>query len=248
MSKIIIGFFIIFISFLTKAQTSEERKVDEFTSIEASSGVNIIFTQEAKTAVIVKIKSNKPSKKIITKTVKGVLKVYIEKSKSKEYKEENIEILISSPHLTKINADAGVSFNTSNTVKESNLELNLNDGVSFAGIFVIKNSTKANINSGVSLQMNLTTNSLDLISENGVSFRLRGKASSANLKLANAVSFNAMNFEVKTANVKVDNASSLKILVADELNATAENASTIVYKGNPKVTQKVGQTSSITKE
>ncbi len=58
----------------------------------------------------------------------------------------------------------------------------------------------------------------------------------------------AFDYPVREASINVSGASSGKITVTDELNAVAEGASSVLYRGNPSVTSAVSGASSVQKD
>ena len=58
----------------------------------------------------------------------------------------------------------------------------------------------------------------------------------------------AFDYPVRQADVNVSGASNGKVTVTDELTAVAEGASSLIYRGNPKVTTAVSGGSAVIKD
>jgi hypothetical protein len=98
---------------LTSENTSsylngEARNVGEFSGIQVSTGVNVVFKQESPTNVKVIADADK-LQYIVTKVENGVLKVYVDNKGQKNLKFKNISVNVSSPRMDNIKTSSGAT-------------------------------------------------------------------------------------------------------------------------------------------
>lgn len=171
------------ISFLGKAQVSEYRDVKNFTAIDASSGIHLVFSQSEKFSVKIVTDNKEKLKYFITKLEGGTLKIYIDNTPKKNFNIQTLDVYISAPHLNKINVTAGTKFKIKNTLKEDNLDIYLSAGVTFEGSLDVKNTTTISLNSGVMFNANINTVNLYLKAKDGSNAIITGKYKNTDFKV-----------------------------------------------------------------
>ena len=100
----------------------ETRNVGNFSGIEVSTGVNVVFKQEDATNLKVFADSDK-LQYVVTKVENGVLKVYIDNKGAKKVKFKNLSVNVSSPRMDNIKTSSGANFTVVNAIRENNVRI-----------------------------------------------------------------------------------------------------------------------------
>ncbi len=205
---------------------NEMRSVSNFTSIEVSSALKVIFTQSDEYKVEVVADDNLIG--YITTEVNGN-ELHVKVKNEKCFKKiTKAEIHVSAPSISTIEISGASSFETTNQLNADNIQLKL---------------------SGAS-QLNFTiqTHNLNADISGASSVEVSGVANSIILKESGASEFRSTNLLTKTAVVDFSGASSGSINVQNNLNATLSGASSLNYYGNPTVSSNLSGASSINKK
>ncbi len=97
-----------------------------------------------------------------------------------------------------------------------------------------------NVNGSVTLDLDIDVKSLN-ISSNGLgNVKLAGSADSIKINIAGAGTYNALDLVVKHAEVSVAGSGTISLNVSDTLDVNLAGAGNVNYKGDPKVTSKIG--------
>jgi hypothetical protein len=220
----------------------ENRNVGEFSGIEVSTGVNVVFKQENATNVKVYADSDK-LQNIITKVENGVLKVYIDNKGAKKMKFKNLSVNISSPKMDDIKTSSGSTFTVVNSIKENNLRIDASSGSSVAGKFTINNTTDLNVSSGSNVKANITSGKIMLKSSSGASANVEGNADIGMIDVSSGAVVKAENLRVNVAEVESTSGSSASVNVQNKMRVKASSGGSVKYKGNPKIDSDVSKVS-----
>ena len=212
--------------------SKEERKLDSFNGVSASSGIQVVFTQASSQKVIVTTDSgNLPY--IKTEVKNGILHVGIDKKGNNKIRINKAIVTIEAPKLQSLAVSSGANFNTNSTVSENKLEVNISSGGTLRGDFKVKGLTEIQSTSGSTAKLNLSTERLEMKSNSGASVSLDGSASKAELQLSSAASVDAFGFKVDEVEIDASSAASLKIHVNTSLISKATSGASVLYSGNP---------------
>ncbi|MCU7618394.1 DUF4252 domain-containing protein [Chryseobacterium sp. PBS4-4] len=220
----------------------ENRNVGEFSGIEVSTGVNVVFKQENATNVKVYADSDK-LQNIITKVENGVLKVYIDNKGAKKMKFKNLSVNISSPKMDDIKTSSGSTFTVVNSIKENNLRIDASSGSNVAGKFTINNTTDLTVSSGSNVKANITSGKIIMKSSSGASANVEGNADVGMIDVSSGAVVKAENLRVNVAEVESTSGSSASVNVQNKMRVKASSGGSVKYKGNPKIDSDVSKVS-----
>lgn len=220
----------------------ENRNVGNFSGIEVSTGVNVVFKQENATSVKVYADSDK-LQNIITKVDDGVLKVYIDNKGAKKMKFKNLSVNISSPKMDAIKTSSGSTFTVVNSIKENNLKIDASSGSSVVGKFTVNNTTDLTVSSGSNVKANITSGKIMLKSSSGASANVEGNADFGMFDVSSGAVCKAENLRVNVAEVESTSGSSASVNVQDKMRVKASSGGSVKYKGNPKIDSDVSKVS-----
>ena len=220
----------------------ENRNVGEFSGIEVSTGVNVVFKQENATNVKVYADSDK-LQNIITKVENGVLKVYIDNKGAKRMKFKNLSVNISSPKMDDIKTSSGSNFTVVNSIRENNLRIDASSGSSIVGKFIVNNTTDLNVSSGSNVKANITSGKIMLKTSSGANANVEGNADFGLFDASSGAVVKAENFRVNVAEVESTSGSSASVNVQDKMRVKASSGGSVKYKGNPKIDSDVSKVS-----
>ncbi|SIQ94120.1 Putative auto-transporter adhesin, head GIN domain [Chryseobacterium sp. RU37D] len=233
-------------SSLTSENTSylngEIRNVGEFSGIQVSTGVNLVFKQESPTNVKVIADADK-LQYIITKVENGVLKVYVDNKGQKNLKFKNISVNVSSPRMDNVKASSGATFTTINSVKENNLKIDASSGSVVKGKFNISNNTNVEATSGSDIKIDLNSKNFEFKGSSGSSTIFDGQAGMAIFDVSSGALCKAENFRTNQVEAESTSGASLSVNVVDKLKAKASSGGVVKYRGNPEITSDVNKMS-----
>lgn len=220
----------------------ENRNVGDFSGIEVSTGVNVVFKQENATNVKVYADSDK-LQNIVTKVENGVLKVYIDNKGAKKMKFKNLSVNVSSPRMDNIKTSSGSIFTVVNSIKENNLRIDASSGSSVAGKFMVNNTTDFSVSSGSNVKANVISGKVLVKSSSGASVNLEGSSDIGMIDVSSGAVVKADNLRINSAEVESTSGSSASVNVKDKMRVKASSGGSVRYKGNPKIDSDVSKIS-----
>ncbi|MPS66494.1 MAG: hypothetical protein DI622_06125 [Chryseobacterium sp.] len=220
----------------------EARNVGEFSGIQVSTGVNVVFKQEIPTNIKVIADADK-LQYIVTKVENGVLKVYVDNKGQKNLKFKNISVNVSSPRMDNIKTSSGSTFTTVNAVKENNMVIDASSGSIVKGKFMISNNTTVEATSGSDIKININSKNFTFKGSSGSNTTFEGQTGIASFDMSSGALCNAENLKVNMADAESSSGSNLSVNVTDKLKAKASSGGIIKYKGNPEITSDISKTS-----
>lgn len=203
-----------------EAQVKQERKVEDFTSIEVGSVFTIHLTQAETNSVQVSAKLDDQAH-IKTEVKNGVLHI----SSDEKEVAEDAEIEISIKNLTSLEASGASRVKGQNNLKVDKLKI---------------------VSSGASaITLELTANAVDATSTGASSLKLTGSSTQLTADVSGAASFKGYEFQSSDVDVSTSGAANAKVSSNKKLNAQASGASSIRFKGTP-VDKTINATGSAT--
>ncbi|HTH82188.1 MAG TPA: head GIN domain-containing protein [Mucilaginibacter sp.] len=190
-------------------QTSETRKVNEFTRIDISGAFKINLKQDSSSAVTITGDDN----------LLQYIKTDVDDHKLRIKQDKNIcstgtiTVNIGVHHLDLIKASGAVEVFSDGKIVTQDLHLNL------SGI------TKIN--------MDLDAANVNTEASGATELMLKGQASSHNVDLSGGGKIQAFDFIVGNYNISTSGASDCEINVLHDLTVNSSGAASIKYKGNP---------------
>ncbi len=103
--------------------------------------------------------------------------------------------------------------------------------------------------SGASVcQLDAGYREINVVLTGASTLHMYGLGDEINAQISGASVLNAYDFPVRQADLDISGASNGKVTVTDELTAVATGASSLLYRGNPKVTSTVSGASSVRRD
>lgn len=226
----------------TSYLNGESRNVGEFSGIQVSTGVNLVFKQESPTNVKVIADADK-LQYIVTRVDNGVLRVYVDNKGEKNMKFKNISVNVSSPRMDNIKVSSGATFTTINSVKENNLTIDASSGSVVKGKFNISNNTNVEASSGTNVKVEVNSKNLVFKGSSGSDTSLEGQAGTATFDVSSGAVFKGEAFRTNQAEAEATSGASVSVNVSDKLKAKASSGGLIKYKGNPEITSDISKMS-----
>lgn len=220
----------------------ESRNVKDFTGIQVSTGVNVVFKQESPTSVKVTADADK-LQYVITKVENGVLKVYIDNKGVKNLKFKNLSVSVSSPRMENIQAISGASFIVLNTIQENNLNIEASSGSNINGKFDVADNMNVSVDSGSNIRAGVTSGKIVFKGTSGSNTNLEGTAGMGIFEVTSGAVCKAENLKINTANVESSSGASISLEVKNKLKVEASSGASVKYKGNPEIDSNISKVS-----
>jgi len=189
------------------------RTVGNFSSIHVSGGIDLYLSQGGEDGLAVSAANDKIRDRIKTTVDKGILQISYE-GNGMNYNSGNKKMTayVSFKSLNRVSASGSSDIYANGTIKGDALHIKLSGASDFKG--------------GIeTIKLN--------ISQSGASdANISGKASSVEVDVSGASKFKGYKLETENCTVTASGASDVQITVNKELNAIANGASSIYYKGS----------------
>ncbi len=194
------------------SQIKEVRETKPFTSISASSGIDVYLSQSDEIKVEVEASKNSMHR-IITEVKDGTLHIYVE-GKFKWSSKDTKKVYVSAPVYKKISASGGSDIRSTGNIHADNL-------------FV-------NSSGGADIYLTSETQSIKLTCSGGADISIIGSTDTLNANSSGGSDIDAKKLKAKYANVNASGGSDVYVNVSEELKANASGAGDIHYTGSPK--------------
>ncbi len=209
MKKVAIYASLLLLGFSAVAQNTDKRKLDKFTTISVSEGIDVRLikgsTYEAEITA-----RNIDLDEILTEVSGGHLKVHLE---GNNHNNVNVSIDVTFVSLEGIYASSAADIKSSSVIEASNLK--------------IKASSAADID----LEIKVST--LDVSASSAADVVLSGTADSQDVDISSASDYKAFDLKSKVADVSASSAADARVTVSESLDAHASSGASIKYKGSP---------------
>ena len=212
--------------------TEEERTIQNFNAVQASTGINVSFTQSNDYQV--KINAKPEILPYVKTKLDGTkLKIYIESRGEKNLNTGGVSVEVHAPHLVLVQVDSGADFQLKNTLTEESFKLSADSGADFNGSLNITNLTQINVDSGADADIDLTTKNADIKVDSGGDISLKGSADNATINADSAGSCKAGDFKVNNLKANADTSGSITVYAMQSIRANANTSGSVRYKGTP---------------
>lgn len=232
MTKFIITVAMVTISFLSKAQVSETRNVSSFSKIQATDGLEVIYSKSNTTSIAVESKNSPALSNVQTKIKNNTLFIYRVK------KGAQVKIFVNAPEVAEVVLKSNSKFRIIDELTAPAVTIKVSSGSYFFG----------HINSK-SLVLRATSNSNLIVTTNSVSVsgnfsddaktRISGKATNVNLSLDTNAYCNTFNLASDTISIIASNKAHAIICGLANLDLNIEEEATVTYYGTPTKLQMV---------
>lgn len=220
----------------------ESRNAGEFSGIEVSTGVNVVFKQENPTSVKVIADADK-LQYVITKVENGILKVYIDNKKQKNIKFKNLSVNISSPRLESVKTSSGANFTAVSAIRERNLNIDASSGSTVNGKFDISNTASVEVTSGSNVKASINSASIMVKGSSGSNTNVEGNAARASFDISSGAVCKAENLKANDVEAQSTSGGNLSVNVNGRFKVRASSGGSVKYKGNPELDSSVDKIS-----
>ncbi|MFY1048376.1 DUF4252 domain-containing protein [Chryseobacterium sp. GP-SGM7] len=221
----------------------ENRNVGQFSGVEVSSGVKVVFTQENNTSVKVFADADKLHN-IITKVENGILKISIDNKGAKNLRFKNLSVNVSSPKLDRIKASSGSNFTTVNGINGKEMTLDASSGSAVTGKFQISGTSNVEASSGSNVKASIISDKVLIKSSSGSSITVEGNADYVSIEASSGSSCKTEELKANIGVVESTSGSSTSVNAKDKLTVKASSAGSVRYKGNPKIESSISKSSA----
>jgi hypothetical protein len=260
MIRIISYTILLLISYLAKAQVSENRVVEDFSKIKVATGINVFYTISDTKSIEVATDDNEKLQLIKTEFENDLLSIYVD---TKDYKQKknrkviqknsingvefkNITITISGPNLEAIKASSSATIKFTNTNKTESLSLEASSSGDIIGTFEA-NTTNIQVSSSGDIKGNLQTKDLAIKASSSGDLELTGKAENTTIDASSSADCLLRNLSTEQATVKASSSADVVITVMKSIEANASSSANIIFYGNPSEVIKEESTSGTIK-
>src|SRR5215203_2709737 len=200
---------------------AEVRTIESFNAIKVSHGIELLLKQGNEEGVAVSANEIKYRDAIKTEVVNGELRIYVEQSFNKWWKQLNLKekylkAYVSFKNLAKVDGSSGSEINIDGNLNSAILDVDLSSGATLRG------SVKA---------MKLTIDQ----SSGGKSY-ISGNVENLNVSASSGGHFYGYDLIVDKCNADASSGGKMQINVAKEMVANASSGGGINYKGGAVIT------------
>lgn len=246
--KKILAFAFVLLAIASQAQTKmgviydenvQVRKLPSFTSIRVSNAIELYISQSSKTDVAVSAKSDDYRNRIITEVVGGTLIIRMEDNYKwwKWNEDYKAKAYVSVKELYALTGSGATNIKIINGLNTQKLKVILSGASDLKGD--IKAGTLITELSGASsFKAKLQANAFSLKGSGASDCEISGSGDDLIVDVSGATSVKMYDYIVKGASVEASGASDVNIHVTEMLKAQASGASSVDYKGNPRVSEK----------
>lgn len=198
------------VSSMAFAQNGTTRKLDKFTSISVSEGIEVNLIQGSSHQAKITAR-NIDLDEILTEVSGSTLKVHLD---GNNHNNVNVSIDVTFVSLVSVKASSAADVNSNSVIE--------------ADEFKIKASSAADVN------LKLKVKSLDVEASSAADVEVSGFANSQTVDISSASDYKAFDLKSKTADVSASSAADAKVNVSENLDASASSGGSVKYKGNPE--------------
>ncbi|KFF73305.1 hypothetical protein HX13_21505 [Chryseobacterium sp. P1-3] len=220
----------------------EARNVGDFSGIQVSTGVNVVFKQEKPASVKVIADSDK-LQYIITKVENGILRIYIDNKGIRNLKFRNLSVNVSSPKMSSIDVSSGSNLTVVNAIQENNMRIDASSGANVTGDFKISGATDISVSSGANVRAGITTGKISVKSSSGSSTNLSGSAESGTIDISSGAVCKADDLKLTSLETEATTGGNLSVNVSGKLKVRASSGGLVKYKGRPEIESNISKTS-----
>jgi hypothetical protein len=221
----------------------ESRNVGQFSGIDVSAGVKVVFTQENSTSVKVFADADK-LQNVITKVENGILKISIDNKGTKNLRFKNLSVNVSSPKMDRIKTSSGSNFTTVNEIRGKEMTVDASSGSGIVAKFQISGISNIEASSGSNVKASISSDKVLVKSSSGSSIKLEGNTEYVSIDASSGASCKADQLTANIGVVESTSGSSVSVSAKDQLTVKASSAGSVKYRGNPKIEANISKSSA----
>ncbi|AZA62178.1 DUF4252 domain-containing protein [Chryseobacterium indoltheticum] len=223
--------------------SGENRNVGQFSGIDVSAGVKVVFTQENNTSVRVFADADK-LQNVITKVENGILKVSIDNKGTKNLRFKNLSVNVSSPKMDRIKASSGSNFTTVNEIRGKEMTVDASSGSGIVAKFQISGTSNFEASSGSTVKASINSDKVLVKSSSGSSIKLEGNTEYISIDASSGASCKADQLTANIGVVESTSGSNVSVSAKDKLTVKASSAGSVKYRGNPQIESNISKSSA----
>ncbi|REC54274.1 DUF4252 domain-containing protein [Chryseobacterium piscium] len=221
----------------------ESRNVGQFSGIDVSAGVKVVFTQENSTSVKVFADADK-LQNVITKVENGILKISIDNKGTKNLRFKNLSVNVSSPKMDRIKTSSGSNFTTVNEIRGKEMTVDASSGSGIVAKFQISGISNIEASSGSNVKASISSDKVLVKSSSGSSIKLEGNTEYVSIDASSGASCKADQLTANIGVVESTSGSSVSVSAKNQLTVKASSAGSVKYRGNPKIEANISKSSA----
>ncbi|NDA62186.1 MAG: DUF2807 domain-containing protein [Chitinophagia bacterium] len=200
---------------VVKDARAQERRVGEFTAIQVFGAMDVFITQGKQAALAVSASSDEEREAIITEVRDNTLYISIKNKMVIGWKNQQARAYVTFSNLEMMDISGASDINIIGVLKSNDLVMKISGASDVKGELDLNN-----------FRINL----------NGASdCKLTGKASRMKVQVSGASDFKGYDLKSAIAEVSASGASEVHLSVEQEISVEASGASSVYYKGTPKI-------------
>jgi len=209
MKKSLVYLFLFAFSTSVFAQSGATRKLDKFTSISVSEGidVNLVKGSSHKAEITVK---NIDLEDVLTEVSGSTLKIHLD---GNNHNNVDVTVDLTFVALESVKASSAADVKSSSVIEATDF--------------------KVSASSAADITLALKVNTLEVSASSAADITLSGSAGSQTVEVSSAADYKAFELKSKTANVSASSAADAKVSASESLDASASSGASVKYKGNP---------------
>lgn len=244
MFKVIATTTAVLTSLITFAQVSENRTVDGFSKLKASTGIDVFYTVSNTVSVKVETDDNEKLQYIKTEVEGETLKVFVETKKnnysSSSRKGKNIngvhfktlKVYITGNALTAVKASSSSKIKIENLNSANQIEIVASSSGSVDGNFDC-DEMKVDVSSSGDFEGSVNAKTINIESSSSADVDIVGKTTTLEVKASSSSSCNLKSLMSEYAKAKASSSADISLNVTKSLDAEATSSADINYYGNP---------------
>lgn len=226
MLKIITSLSMFLLGTMAQAQVSESRDMNQFSKIDVSKGVEIIYTQDNTNTLTAEAQDAALLKDLITEVKNNTLYIYTAGKTNASFK-----VRISASGINAIKMDRKSRFTITNQLRASNLDVSLNKSILSGSISADSLSLVAN--AGSVINSKITTEMLSASFRNKSVVLLSGIAREGHFTGNTAALCNASELACKKTAIIADGYSKVFANAREEISVVVTDGAQVNYTGLP---------------
>lgn len=215
-----------------QGQTSETRKSEDFTSLEAKNGIEVFYSQSNQTSLKVEADNKMNIDRIATEFSNGTLRVYFREEENQKAVQGTARVYVSAPGTANFKVLMGASVKVNGKLNVGELNVKLKNGASFAAEAICNTACNIKAESGSVFRGVVTAPLLTARADKGSTIKLSGTADASTIA-SNGGTILAGKFLTKTAGIKAVHGATAYVNAQEAINADVDSSSSVVYYGDP---------------
>ena len=211
---------------VSQAQESEKRAVSDFSKIEVSSNIEVVYTESPSSSVVVFAQAGQLPK-VVTEVIDKNLKIYTTSKSDKK-----IKVVVSGNHVGGFKLRDGASVKVTNGLTSEQANISLESDAAFEGQ-VLSDYVRVNATEGTFFNARIQSKSICGQFSKDAKVILTGYTGKARLQTEDSAYCTAKNFVSNDLVINAKHDSEVLAYSDSILSIEVNDRSKVVYKGSP---------------